>query len=397
MNLTRSHCLVFALALAGVHGFADDSPPMPLTVVHTWGDLQAQKSVALAGDASVTYRLGIDCSDAKLYGGAVLYCLAKGDQPAARNRDGLGPFQVEVESPPHQPRMQMAQRAQFDNGQPTTPIVQTLYLKTIPLAQEGDYTITVKKPVGDAKDRKFETVAVGTVKVANDAGPIWSPWPLNSADGAVGLLAWDDDRSYSAIGVANPSTGVSIPRMPESVGIGDPLPDSGAPLPRLLPEEPDPNIKLQVSGALLIVTLDRVIQPKCVDEKFLSHWWINGKPFVPKLDPPAFSMFYGMRHNGLVPRASATEVGFQVEFHPEILGVKKGDEIGVQMLLCPMSSEYSGPGPSNEFDIGEGEYGGAELRFRQPRLSNKVTFVYTGDPVRMAPLALSDSAPKEPK
>jgi hypothetical protein len=389
MNLTRSYGLLFVLALAGVRCFADDPAPMQLAVVHTWGDLQAQKSVALANDSSATCWLGIDCSDAKLYGGAVLYCLAKGGKPPARTRDGLGPFQVEVQTPSNRPRAQMAAQSQYMGGQSGTPVGQTLYQKAIPLSQAGDYTITVKELVGDAKDQKFETVAVATITVSNESGPIWSPWPLNAADGAVGLLAWDDDRAYSAIGVANPSTGVSIPMMPASVEIEGTLPASDAPLPRLLPEQPDPKIKLQVSGALLIVTLDHAIQPKCVDEKFLSRWWINGKPFVPKLEAPAFSMFYSMRHNGMVPRDSATEVGFQVEFHPEILGAKKGDTVGVQLLLCPIGSEYAGPEPGEMPEIGEGEFGNMNLPFWLPRMSNRVTFIYTGDPVRMAPLAVS--------
>ncbi len=391
MNLTRSYALLFALALAGVRGFADGQEPMRLAVVHKWGDLQAQKPITLASDSSVTCLLGIDCSDAKLYGGAVLYCLEKGDKPAARAGSGLGPFQVEVQTPTNQPRMQTAQQVDYYRAQTATAIVGTLYMRTIPLTQAGDYTITVKEPAGAAKDPKLETVAAGTVKVSNDIGPIWSPWPLNAADGAVGLLAWDDDRAYSGIGVANPSTGVSIPMMPASVGIEGSLPASGAPLPRLLPEQPDPKIKLQVSGALLIVTLDHVIQPKCVDEKFLSRWWINGKPFVPKPEAPAFSMFYSMRHNGMVLRDSATEVGFQVEFHPDILGAKKGDAIGVQLLLCPMGSEYAGPEPGGMPEIGEGEFGNKDLPFWLPRMSNSVTFIYTGDPVRMAPLSVSSN------
>ncbi len=164
-------------------------------------------------------------------------------------------------------------------------------------------------------------------------------------------------------------------------------------MPEIIPAEPDPGIKLQVSGALLIVTLDHVIQPKCFDEKFLSRWWINGQPFVPKLAPPPFSDFYFMRHNGGSPRASATEVGFQVEFHPEILGAKKGDAISVQLLLCPEGSGYSGPDPRLEIVMAEMESADLDLRFRQPRLSNSVTFIYTGDPVRMAPLPLADSLP----
>ena len=390
MNPTRLYGFVFVFVLMRFSCAADAPSPtsLPLAVVHTWGELRSQTPVTLAGG---TYWLGIDCSDAKLYGGAVLYCLTKGANADARTRDGLGPFQVEVQIPAKQLRAAaMALQDEYDGGQAKVPNAETLYMKTIPLSQVGEYTITLKEPLGDAKDLKFQAVAIATVKVSSEPGSIWSPWPLNAADGEVGLLARDDDnRAYCAAGVVNPATGVAIPMMPAWAGTGDVIPAPDAPLPQLVPEQPDPNTKLQVSGAMLIVTLDHVIQPKCVDEKFLSRWWINGKPFVPKLEAPAFSMFYSMRHNGMVPRDSATEVGFQVEFHPEILGVKKGDTIGVQLLLCPMGSEYSGAQPDQMINIGEGEFGNMELRFWQPRMSNRVTFVYTGDPVRMAPLALS--------
>ncbi len=398
MKLTQFYRIAFILILSGTHSNAESAPakstsnPLPLHVVRTWGNLRAQTPVTLnttTKDPSpppVAYRLGIDSSETQLYGGVVLYCLANDGKAVFWGREKVGPFLIDVQAPTssqYAKDAQMMQKAfQMEKKQANAEV---LYMKTIPFHQAGNYTITVKKPIRDAKDAKFETVAVSTVKVQKKPGPLWSPWPLNAANGAVGLLAHDDDPAYSADGVANPSTGVAIPKMPEWVGTGPKPPALGQLLPQLMPTEPDPGVKLQVSGALLIITLDHGIQPEFPDEKFLTRWWINGKPFTPELKPSQFSSYYDMRHNGAhTIENSATEICFQVEFHPEILGAKKGDRIGVQLLLCPHGWESSGPEPwAKQLDAMAPD--DIDARFQQPRMSNRVTFMYTGDPAKMAP------------
>ena len=102
----------------------------------------------------------------------------------------------------------------------------------------------------------------------------------------------------------------------------------------------------------------------------------------------AFSSSYFMRHNGAQTADLATQITFQVEFHPEYLGAKKGDQIGVQLLLCPRGSEYSGPEQNMQmFNAWAGSPPTQTCVPSEPRLSNRVTFTYTGDPIRMAPLA----------
>ena len=58
-----------------------------------------------ADAAASSYRLGINLAAAKLYGGVVVYCLAKGTDPAAVPGE-LGRFQVEVQSPENASRVQ---------------------------------------------------------------------------------------------------------------------------------------------------------------------------------------------------------------------------------------------------------------------------------------------------
>ncbi len=389
-------CFFALLAVLGYFPCAAQSPA-PLVRVRTWGDLRAQPPVngpaPAAGAGASTCRLGINLAAAKLYGGVVVYCLAQGVAPPARSGD-LGPFQVEVQHPKSAPLIQ-DKSAYADFGKQASG--DTLFMKSVPLPEPGDYIFTVKRASGDAKNPRLETVATTTVTVANDPGPLWSPWPLNAVDGAVGILASDEmlasgdasRRDSGTAGVANPATGVAIPKMAERF-TGDALdkPGPDLPLPELLPSEADPGIKLQATGSLLIVLLDHGISPAFPDEKFLTRWWVNGQPSTPKLAPMEFSPSYVMRHNGKQTAALATQITFQVEFHPEYLGAKKGDRIGVQLLLCPRGSEYSGPEQNMQmFDAMGWEPADTDVRSVEPRLSNRVTFTYTGDPIRMAPLS----------
>ena len=385
-------CLCFSalLAVLGCVPCAAQSPA-PLAGVRTWGDLRAQPPVNLpappASVAASSYRLGINLAAAKLYGGVVIYCLAKGAEPAASPGE-LGFFQVEVQRPKSASRIQNEPLAYVAAGKQASGEI--LFMKSVPLTEPGAYIFTVKRLLGDEKDARQVTVAAMTVTVANDSAPLWSPWPLNTADGAVGILASNDasQRNSGAVGVANPATGVAIPKMPEQF-TGEVLNPSApnVPLPELLPSEVDPGVKLQAVGSLLIVTLDHGIPPAFADEKFLSRWWVNGQPFTPKFAPMEFSSFYFMRHNGMQSAALGTQITLQDEFHPEHLGAKKGDQIGVQLLLCPQGSEYSGPEQNMPmFDAMGRESADTDVRSVAPRLSNRVTFIYTGDTIRMAPL-----------
>ncbi len=390
MTTTRIYLSVWLVMLTGLSCAAQ--APAPLADVRTWGDLREQPPVASPSAANEAplppCRLGVNFAAAKLYGGVVVYCLAQEKPTGAAFATNLGPFQVEVARP-------KSAQAIFQEWSMAGPAGQqasgeALFMQSIPLNEPGDYTITVKRPRGDPKRPSFEAVASTTVTVANEPGPIWSPWPLNAADGAVGILAGDDknQREAGASGVANPSTGVAIPQLAGCFVSGAPdSPGPNQPLPELLPSEPDPGLKLQATGSLLIVTLDHGILPYFCDEKFLTCWWVNGRPFTPKLAPMAFSDIYFMRHNGAWGGNLAGQMTFQVEFHPEILGAKKGDEIGVQLLLCPRGWEYSGPVQNSPMFNDDWEPIDADMRSVEPRLTNRITFAYTGDPIRMAPLA----------
>ena len=383
-------CFSALLALLGCLPCAAQSPA-PLASARTWGDLRAQPPVNLPAppvDATASaYRLGINLAAAKLYGGVVVYCLARGAASAATPGE-LGRFQVEVQCPKSTSRIQNEEFAYVAAGKQASGEI--LFMKSVPLTEPGDYLFTVKRSMSDLKETTWERVATTTVTVANDPGPLWSPWPLNAAEGAVGILAYDDayPRNSGAAGVANPSTGVAIPIMAKQFTgeASNPL-GPNLPLPELLPSEANPGVKLRASGSLLIVTLDHGISPAFADEKFLVRWWVNGQSFTPKLAPMEFSSFYFMRHNGFQTADLATQIAFQVEFHPEYLGAKKGDQVGVQLLLCPRGSEYSGPEQNMQmFNAMGWERADTDIRSVEPCLSNHATFTYTGDPIRMAPL-----------
>lgn len=364
--------------------------PAPLVSVRTWGDLRAQPPVNRpappANATASSYRLGINLAAAKLYGGVVVYCLAKSS--SAADTGELGPFRVEVQRPKGASIAQQLRSSYSGPGKQANG--ETLFMMIVPLPELGDYIVTVKGASGDEKNPEGEAIVSTKVTVTNDPGPLWSPWPLNATEGAVGILVSDHtSQRHSAVGgVANPSTGVAIPQMAKrfASAASDP-PGASLPLPELFPAEADPGLKLQAIGSLLIVALDHGIVGSYPDEKFLVRWWVNGQPFTPKLAPMEFSQFYFMRHNGMQGADLATQITFQVEFHPEYLGAKKGDQIGVQLLLCPQGSEYSGPANTQMFATTNWEPADTDVRSVEPRLSNPFTFIYTGDPIRMAPLA----------
>lgn len=413
MRTTLSRSLTIAAACGAVLLFpaarcpaADEAKPKALCVVRTWGDLLAQTPVSLpvsesGSSPAPSWRLGIDSTDGKLYGGVVLYCLQQGgDAPANLGDRSLGAFLVQIQSSATQ-TYAAEKTVTITSNEPATVASggALLYMKIIPLTQPGDYTITVKMPAGKTGDAANQVLAATTINVSGEEKTIWTPWPLNTAKGAVGLLAKDDAPGCTSIGVANPDTGLAEPRPPllQPIAVGK-LPNAKLPLPQLFPTIPDDGLKLTAARSLLIATMDEGIEPQYPDEKFLTRWWINGKPFVPKSAPMPVSNQYFMRHNGaLALEEFAKEVCFQVEFHPEILGAKKGDVIGVQLLLCPAGWSYSGPVPEmQQIALAEEpKQAPADAEHIQiARLSNRVNFVYSGDPASMAdPAPVVDSSP----
>ncbi len=255
-----------------------------------------------------------------------------------------------------------------------------LYMKTVPLRIAGDYQIEVREAVGDPEKSDFKPVARAVVKVVEKPGTFWFPWGEPDKEPAADSGSVED---FSHMQVANPVGGVALPEWKGYMGIAiDKIPDGKQPLPQITPADADPGIQLSVKGSRLTVKLaDDEISTYFPDDHFLTRWWVNGKPVQLKVDAP------DQKWNRAIGAADVRvkEIRFQMEFHPDRLAVKKGDTVGVQLLFCPQGWEYSGNKAMAQEVKAIMLDDGRPKPLSISRMSNKVEFVYSGNPASATP------------
>jgi hypothetical protein len=142
MNLSTFSCIssIFVVSAMSVDAGQPDGGPMTLAVVHTRAELMEQTPVIFNTDGvPVTYRLGIDNSDAKLYGGVVVYCLAESGKPVYGGQNQIGPFRIDVQTQQSPADLQADVQNELISRNDTKQIKELLYTKTIPLGHAGDY------------------------------------------------------------------------------------------------------------------------------------------------------------------------------------------------------------------------------------------------------------------
>ena len=72
------------------------------------------------------------------------------------------------------------------------------------------------------------------------------------------------------------------------------------------------------------------------DWRFLTRWWVNGKPFYPKqIDG------FPEESNGVV--SLGKRVRLKMNFDPTKIGAKSGDKVHLQLLYCPSGWSWSFP------------------------------------------------------
>ncbi|HWB58095.1 MAG TPA: hypothetical protein VG733_01320 [Chthoniobacteraceae bacterium] len=371
-----SGAAIFANAFA-----ADDekTAPMPATtqiaVTRSWGDLLAQKPASVR---SAGCKLGISAATGAVNGAVVLYCFTEKDPGEVPDgEDTLGPLTVDVEGPGDAIAQVKEKRSALAYARREA--AGYLYMKIVPLRIEGKYRVKLSEETKEGDKLVTRVVAEAAVEVAGKpAAQAWSPWCDPDKEQPADALAEGDDE-YASMDVANPPGGVALPDWPgyERVAI-EKLPKAAQPLPPVFPAETDPSVKLEIKDGDLAVKLDEEISIYFPDEKFLTRWWVNGKPFVP--DPAKLPQ---QKPRALAaPEILVKEARFHMEFHPERLGVKKGDTVAVQLLFCRRGWTALGEAQmarQKEAQLRDGEP--VNLLFIS-RLSNKVEFVYSGDPTK---------------
>ncbi|MDD5260363.1 MAG: hypothetical protein PHD76_00800 [Methylacidiphilales bacterium] len=388
-------CAVIGLGFSAIGRAADPEKPATLSEVRTWGDLLAQKPVEILkpwghdgpSKSRQSFKIGIDRTRSMRYGGVVLYCLVQGDAKQygiwGGEDSSLGPFWFKIQPPGDIAR---TLSSGFDiDGPLHQPGAAVLYMKTIPLDLAGDYSIYVEGLASEqnSKNATRTIIAQATVKVSGVSTILWMPW-MKSQSNAENNASPADDH-YSVMNVANPSSGVALPKCEGWEPIVIPkLSDIKYLLPEFIPSKPDAGLQLALEGNDLVMNFDEEISTHFSDEHFLTRWWVNGKPFIPKLE---------ILGNAIKSRAldakemSVRDEHFRMEFHPEVLGVKKGDTVGVQLLFCPHGWEYVGPAQMAQAQESRAKLAGISANLEIPsisRLSNRIDFIYSGDPKSIA-------------
>lgn len=103
------------------------------------------------------------------------------------------------------------------------------------------------------------------------------------------------------------------------------------PLPKLVPEKTDPDLKLTIDQDTMLMRISSKtpIETCRPDWHFLCRWWVNGKPVIPEhVDP--------------LPKLQAKTVVFQdddvlieLTLSPNDLKAQRGDQIELQLLYTP--------------------------------------------------------------
>jgi hypothetical protein len=297
-----------------------------IQVTQTWRDLLNQPAISLEKG---TARLGIEALQAPYRSGVLLYCLTDGySLPQEWSETSrLGPFKLVVqhEDDNDEKAQEVGQMAWHDPPDISQSI--TLFRRSIPLDRPGKFFITLLT---------LNDQLVGQA-IVTATRPGFHPWmPLERSPGP--NEAEDDDGRYDAVAhVRNRAKGIAIPRF-EGM---EPLPFRGdgserkvrrrvgEKLPTLFPTNHSnarDSLTIRAAGTDLIIESRESIILARPDWHFLVRWWVNDKPYIPEqLD--AFA-----DQNGIV--ITGKTLYLYLDFLPERIGAKEGDNVDLQLLYC---------------------------------------------------------------
>ena len=212
-----------------------------------------------------------------------------------------------------------------------------LFARTIYLDDPGEHTIDLVQWQKVAGAVPPKIVASVTVKVAGDPALPWMKWGA-SEQAEVAETASQSASGIVFASVSNPAGGIAVPKPPNQPSFFQAAPNGATPLPQLIPDQPDTHTQLQMADNVLIFTGPKInwLFPQ---NYFLTRWWINDQPYVPS---PTDAEVSAQAYSGAVPYKDPSSVRFNLDFHPERMGVKKGDKVGVQVLNCPNGCLSSG-------------------------------------------------------
>jgi hypothetical protein len=403
--------LIQVLALINLHA----SAPQSIAVVHTWGDLQdtpkfselpvhaihadrAQKTLPTPTE-TVTFQVGIADDNIASGSAVLLYFLGQTGSTQPYTPEQWGVFWLQIDGTPWEADTYTLSFQPGDN-----PIGTLFYSQAIPLPTPGDHVIELIKPYNpEAKPQASRhIIARAIIHVHDEPSSHWYPfWTTQGMSVGAHQGRNVNGHSFALAPVRNPKGDAAVPNTAWPNWYST-FPERDRSLPQFISDDPvGSQVQIQMTDATLVATFTNKIEGFFPDDYFLTRWWVNGKQV--ELDPQAKAPQQG-RILDLSKRESVfqtvawrgwdrlpllnigalvwytNEVRFNVDFKPDWIGAHPGDRVAVQCLFCPYGFLRFYP-PSLFLFTGEPIL--AEPSFTLTgfsELSNRVEFIYSGDP-----------------
>lgn len=330
----------------------DIAMPAAIPVVRTWDDLLKQNPTELMAQKwrtralvrpepkVLTVRLGIESNECPLGSGVLLYALTEGY--AVKRQPGktqLGPLRIRVTRGGEEVSAHQSERARSALFQVSGKV---LHFLPVSFDREGIHRIEVFAP-------SAEVIASIPIEVTQRGSHPWTRLSIHR-----------QKLYYGGFDTVVPSYRNTAPH---TVGEeGKQLGDKS--LPRFIPPEPASDLQASLQG-------DRLVLSTSFDMKagyaawegalLLVRWWVNDKPFVPKLD----RTWIGGMAKGVY---GISQCRLMLSGDPSRIGAEPGDKIAVQFLYCESGWEWPGDHAGSMITTPNEPY-------RLPRLSQRLDFV----------------------
>lgn len=335
MPISKSLLLTVASFATLSANAQEKSPPAPIPIVKTWEELQTLPAIDVGGGVKI--RVGLEAAKIPQWSGGLIYCLTEGYKPdsGGSGPDAFGPVHVSINFADEQNRKEVSRwaRSMKDWAKGSY-----LYVRAGAADRIGTYKIRVTH-------RDGKLLAQTSYDGTKDFFHPWMPWleglykPTAPKEGIVLPVAHDLEVAFVESG----------------------KPKKGK-LPTLLPPDDQPALAINKEGNEIVIRAKTEFTTSRPDYHFLARWWVNDKPFVPK-QTEQFWLFNGY---GLVSQNK--ELRVQFKFHPERLGAKPGDRIGLQLMHCESQWEWCRRGALDNLRASK------QLEGENVRVSNRIQF-----------------------
>jgi hypothetical protein len=368
--------LLSVLSLALVADRAAYAQPREVPLVRSWGELLEQEPIKCGG---AKVRFGIESTYVPADGAVMFYALIDGriDLPAAQpdtDTVRLGPFVLrgQIESLLETTkRLERIQRASLQRLRSEGSL--ELHLGIYQLSVFDRDIVEIVAPNG-------RVLAEVLLRGGKEVSHPWFPWAKDPDQhgGAVRELVKLDDNRPERYPVQSPlelrpavaAFDAESPAWLVSEKGFNPKPDD--PLPRWLNLQPTPRFQLRVLGNRLTLTSERPLTVTNPRDQFLSRWWVNDRPVLAQKSEALKEVFDIELQLLEEVRRPVRVVQFDMTLAPAVLGAKRGDKIGLQLLYTPSGWRGANEKPN---DVAQDVLEDSENLPGGPNTTNRVEFV----------------------